>query len=132
VAGGERAGGLVTGEGGEGADRRGWDVCEGGGHEGGERGLTGGVGMSVREGRSAQEVGHVGHEGGEERAERGGLDPAQPRGGGISFFFFFYFYFFFSFFLLFLLNIYLSMFLGCQKNILCEVLLTTMVYAYDE
>jgi hypothetical protein len=45
----------------------------------------------------------VGHEGGEERERvgegmRGGLDPAQPRGGGRDFLLFFYFYFFFSFY----------------------------------
>jgi hypothetical protein len=49
----------------------------------------------------AWEMGRVGREGGEEReraGRRGGLDPAQPRGGEISFFFFyFYFFFFFSF-----------------------------------
>jgi hypothetical protein len=80
---------------GEGADRRGRNVCEGGGHEGGERGLTGGAGVSVGEG-SAWVVGRVGREGGEERAGRGGLDPAQPRGEGFPFFFF-YFYFLFLF-----------------------------------
>jgi hypothetical protein len=66
---------------------QGWDVCEGGGREGGERGLTGGAGMSMREG-NAREVGRVGREGGEEPA---------PAAGGRDFLFFFYFYFFFSF-----------------------------------
>jgi hypothetical protein len=97
---------------------QGWDVCEGGGREGGERGLTGGAGMSMREG-NAREV------------RRGGPAPAPPRGGGISFSFSISISF--SLFLLFLLNKNLFMFLGCQqKNILCDVLLTTMVYAYDE
>jgi hypothetical protein len=64
----------------------------------------GGAGMSVREG-NAREVGCVGHEGGEERERvgegmRGGLDPAQPRGGeGFPFVFLFLFLFLFlSFF----------------------------------
>jgi hypothetical protein len=56
--------------------------------------------------------------------------------GGFSFFFF-YFYFYFYFHFSFLKSpfsfeqIFIHVFLGV-KNILCEVLLTTMVYAYDE
>jgi hypothetical protein len=75
--------------------------------------------VSVGKG-STREVVRVGREGGEERAGRGGLDPAQTRGGEDFLFFFFYFYFLFLFLFLsflfnlfFLLNKYLSMFLGC-------------------
>jgi hypothetical protein len=77
---------------------QGWDVCEGGGREGGERGLTGGAGMSMREG-NAREVGRVGREGGEERERVGGGEVGWIRSsrGGRDFLFFFYFYFFFSF-----------------------------------
>jgi hypothetical protein len=63
-----------------------------------------------------------------------GPDPPPPRGGRFSFFFFSisYFYFYF-FYLLFLLNKYFSyIFLSAKKYIQCEVLLTIMVYAYDE
>jgi hypothetical protein len=81
---------------------QGWDVCEGGGREGGERGLTGGAGMSMREG-NAREVGRVGREGGEERERVGGGEVGwirSSRGGeGFPFLFLFLFLFlFFSFF----------------------------------
>jgi hypothetical protein len=81
----------------------------------------------------AREVGRVRRAG-----ERGALGPesAQPVGEEkIPFLFLFLFpnlfYFLLFYNLLFALNKYLSTFLGCQ-NILCEVLLTTIVYAYDE
>jgi hypothetical protein len=87
----------------------------------------------------AREVGRAGLRSGDERVgerERVGPDPAQPRGDfpfsfsiSISIF---YFFFLFFFNLLFLLNKYLSIYFLGVKNILCEVLLTTMVYAYDE
>jgi hypothetical protein len=82
----------------------------------------------------------VGHKGERGRAEeRGGTWAGnRPSRGGreISFSFFIFlfpnlFYFLLCYNLLFPLNKYLSIFLGCQ-NILCEVLLTTIVYAYDE
>jgi hypothetical protein len=61
-----------------------------------------------------------------------GFCPAEV--GGFSLFLFLFpnlFFFLFFYNLLFPLNKYLFKFLGCQ-NILCEVLLTTIVYAYDE
>jgi hypothetical protein len=82
----------------------------------------------------------VGHEGERGRAEeRGGnlgRKLAQPGRREISFSFFLFlfpnlFYFLLFYNLPFPLNKYLSIFLRCQ-NILCEVLLTTIVYAYDE
>jgi hypothetical protein len=70
--------------------------------------------------------------------ERGALGPESVQPGGeekFPFLFLFLFpnlfYFLLFYNLLFPLNKYLSTFLGCQ-NILCEVLLTTIVYAYDE
>jgi hypothetical protein len=69
-----------------------------------------------------------GPRGREERAGwRGGLDPAQL--GGKNFLFLFLFLFLLSPFSF--EQIFSYIFLGV-KNILCEVLLTIMVYAYDE
>jgi hypothetical protein len=71
------------------------------------------------------------------REREGGLRPESAHSGGEDFPFLFLFlfpnlfYFLLFYNLLFPLNKYLSKFLGCQ-NILCEVLLTTIVYAYDE
>jgi hypothetical protein len=73
------------------------------------------------------------------RKREGGLGPETGPAGGEKFPFLFFsfpisksiFTFFFSIISFFLLNKYLSIFLGCQ-NILFEVLLTTIVYAYDE
>jgi hypothetical protein len=67
--------------------------------------------------------------------ERGvGPDSAQPRGDDFLFLFLFIFLFLFLFFFNLPFSfeqifIYVS---WVSKNILCEVLLTTMVYAYDE
>ena len=77
----------------------------------------------------------MGHEGGErgaqERGEEVGPDSAQPRGERrFSFFFFFLFLFLLSPFSF--EQIFSYIFLGVKKYILCEVLLTIMVYAYDE
>jgi hypothetical protein len=82
---------------------------------------------AVRESESAEE-----REGGGNL----GRKPAQPGGREISFSFFLFlfpnlFYFLLFYNLVFPLNKYLSIFLGCQ-NILCDVLLTTIMYAYDE
>jgi hypothetical protein len=75
-----------------------------------------------------------------ELAVRESAGAEEREGGGgreISFSFSFLFLFpnlfYFLLFsnLLFPLNKHLSIFLGCQ-NILCEVLLTTIMYAYDE
>jgi hypothetical protein len=60
------------------------------------------------------------------RAREGGLGPESAHGGERNSLLFLFFYN-----LLFPLNKYLSTFLGCQ-NILSEVLLTTIMYAYDE
>jgi hypothetical protein len=75
---------------------------------------------------------------GREREGGGELGPESAQPGGeekVPFLFLFLFpnlfYFLLFYNLLFPLNNYLSTFLGCQ-NILCEVLLTTIVYAYDE
>jgi hypothetical protein len=74
---------------------------------------------------------------GARKRERGELRPETgPAWGERNFLFLFFifpnlFYFLLFYNLLFPLNKYLSIFLGCQ-NILCEVLLTTIVYAYDE
>jgi hypothetical protein len=71
----------------------------------------------------------------EERGGDLGRKSAQPGGKRNLLFFFLFqfpnlFYFLLFYNILFSLNKYLSIFLGCQ-NILCEVLLTTIVYAYD-
>jgi hypothetical protein len=93
------------------ADGWGRDVSEGG-----ERAGGGPRGMGRARARGGKgEVGWI-------RPSRGGKGISFSFSISISF----------SLFLLFLLNKYLSMFLGCQKNILCDVLLTIMVYAYDE
>jgi hypothetical protein len=90
-----------------------------------------------REERDAREMGCVGRAGERDARKRGRrLGLIRPsRGGDFPFFFFFLFpnliFFLFFYNLLFPLNKYLFKFLGCQ-NILCEVLLTTIVYAYDE
>jgi hypothetical protein len=72
---------------------------------------------------------------GRERGGALGPESAQPGEEKFPFLFVFLFpnlfYFLLFYNLLFPLNKYLSTFLGCQ-NILCEMLLTTMVYAYDE
>jgi hypothetical protein len=85
---------------------------------------------AVRESAGAEER--------ERERERGKLRPETGPAGGreISFSFFLFlfpnlFYFLLFYNLVFPLNKYLSIFLGCQ-NILCEVLLTTIMYAYDE
>jgi hypothetical protein len=87
-----------------------------------------------------REVGRVGRARRAGERERGGgeLGPESAQPGGeekFPFLFLFLFpnlfYFLLFYNLLFPLNNYLSTFLGCQ-NILCEVLLTTIVYAYDE
>jgi hypothetical protein len=100
----------------------------------------GGVGSSVKGGECGVGAG------GRERwatwvvrgaRERGGTWAGiGPRGGEKFPFIFIFlfpnlFYFLFFYNLLFPLNKYLSTFLGCQ-NILSEVLLTTIMYAYDE
>jgi hypothetical protein len=133
VAGGERADSLITSAG-EGADKR--------GRVGKERERMRGKGRSgsrVGPGWQWRGAGACGRwaELGLGRArgrERGGLGPesAQPGGERKSFFFFFfYFQIYFSFSFSFPLNKYLFRFLWCP-NIICEVLLTIMVYAYDE
>jgi hypothetical protein len=97
---------------------------------------AGGVERGRASGRASGREGDGPHgpRGREERGARGrrsGLDSAQPRGE------IFLFLFPFLFLFLFLLSpfsfeqIFSYIFLGV-KNILCEVLLTIMVYAYDE
>jgi hypothetical protein len=144
VAGGERADSLITGEG-RVADKRG-PLARGRAvtRERERARLMGGVESSARGGECGA--------GGRERWAAWAMRGARKggRGGGIwagivpagvggeEKFPFLFFSFpisksiLLSFFnLLFPLNNYLSTFLGCQ-NILCEVLLTTIVYAYDE
>jgi hypothetical protein len=66
------------------------------------------------------------------RREGVGPDSAQPRGRRFSFFFFYFHFHFYFFYLIFSFEqIFSYIFLGV-KNTLCEVLLTIMVYAYDE
>jgi hypothetical protein len=145
VAGGEHADSLITGEG-RVANKRG-PLARGRAvaRERERARLMGGVGSLARGGECGAGVGgrerwaawavRDAREGG-----RGGRDLGQnrPSWGGErnSLFFFFsyfqiYFYLSFSIISFFPLNKYLSKFLGCQ-NILCEVLPTTIVYAYDE
>jgi hypothetical protein len=133
VASGDRVDSLITGMG-EAADKRGrvdrGRADAGRGHER----LTCEVGLSEA---GAREVGRAGPRASARKREGGDLGRTRlNRGGGIPFFLFLFLFpnlFFFLLFynLLFPLNKYLSKFLGCQ-NILCEVLLTTMVCAYDE
>jgi hypothetical protein len=93
-----------------------------------------GGGRSAGARAGAREMGHVGHEG-ERGAARGVGEVGwiRPSRGGEILLFLFPFLFLF----LFLLSpfsfeqIFSYIFLGV-KNILCEVLLTIMVYAYDE
>jgi hypothetical protein len=83
------------------------------------------VGARAEMGRVGWRGGRGARRAGERREGWAGLAPTE---GGFSFFFF-YFYFFY---LLFLLNKYLVIYSYVSKNTLCEVLLTIMVYAYDE
>jgi hypothetical protein len=142
VAGGECADSLISGEG-RVADKRGPLARGRAVARKRERArLMGGVGSSARGGECG-----VGARGGprglcaargrEGEGEGLGLESAQPGGREEKFPFLFLFlfpnlfYFLLFYNLLFPLNKYLSTFLGCQ-NILCEVQLTTIVYAYDE
>jgi hypothetical protein len=100
--------------------------------------LMGGVGSSARGGEWRGRVRGVGRVGrarcaGERGGTWAGIGPAGGREIPFSFLFLFpnLFYFLLFYNLLFPLNNYLSIFVGCQ-NILREVLLTTIVYAYDE
>jgi hypothetical protein len=85
----------------------------------------------------AREVGRVGRAqcAGERGGTWAGIGLAGGREEKFPFLFLFLFpnlfYFLLFYNLLFPLNKFLSAFLGCQ-NILCEVLLITIVYAYDE
>jgi hypothetical protein len=99
-----------------------------------ERGRSGGRRVGAADGRGRAASGRA-----RARGEGGGLGRIRPGQGGENFLLLFLFLFLISNLFLFLLfynlffplNKYLSIFLRCQ-NILCEVLLAIMVYAYDE
>jgi hypothetical protein len=140
VAGAERADSLVTGEGEKGLtggahlpERGRSRGSEGGAADGWGRPVNGGGRSATRQWARDRWAAWAAREGGvRARGEERWAGSGPAEGGSISFFSFsisISYVFFFN--ILFLLNKYLSMFLGCQ-NILCEVLLTTMVYAYDE
>jgi hypothetical protein len=135
VAGGECADSLITGEG-RVADKRG-PLARGRAvaRERERARLMCGIGSSARGGECGAGAG--GTRGGPRgpyaaRVREGGTSGGEEKFPFLFLFLFpnlFYFLLFYN--LVFPLNKYLSTFLGCQ-NILCEVLLTTIVYAYDE